>query len=269
MNKLPFYEKVPNDAFPVRILDYPMDWYRFPGHWHEHLEMHFIREGSGIIRLGEKDYEVYPRYCAVSNCNEMHRGIDGRVDYLCIILPPEFLGDNHVIFESVFHDEAVWQYVDEIYRLYKSFSSVNALGIKAQTYLLLQHLVENHTVESLDETVYQNRLKKLSAINKVINYIQRHYAEPLPTKMLAEMVHMSEGHFCAVFKSATGLSANEYVLKERMKKAERLLQSSEMNITEISEICGFRDPNYFSRAFKKYWKKTPKEMRAEKRSEGR
>ena len=263
MNDLSYYEKIPNDPFPVRILDYQSVPYTFSAHWHEHLEFHFVRSGSGKIKLGEKVADVSEHACIVSNSNEMHEGVGGNLTYICIIIPPEFLGDNHVIFESVFYDENAWKYVDEIYRQYKEFSVVNALGIKANVYLLLKYLIENHITESLDETIYLNRLKKLYAINKVIDHINKSYAEKISTKKLAEMIHISEGHFCNVFKSATGSSANEYIMNVRIKKAKRLLLYSDMNITEISNSCGFNDPNYFTRAFKKRLNKTPKQFRLE------
>lgn len=263
MSNLSYYEKIPNDSFPVRILDYKNACYKFPAHWHEHLELHFVRLGKGKIKLGEKVIDVKERACVVSNQNEMHEGLCGDLTYICIIIPPEFLGDNHAIFKSVFYDEAAWMYVDEIYRLYKDFSSVNALAIKAQTYLLLKHLIENHSLENLDDTIYQKRLKKLSAMNNIIKYINDNYAENLSTKTLADMIHISEGHFCSLFRSATGVSTSEYIMNVRIKKARRLLQYSNMNITEISNACGFNDPNYFTRAFKKCLAKTPKQFRSE------
>ena len=163
--------------------------------------------------------------------------------------------------------EKVWEYVDEIYRLKKDFSSINALGIKAQTYLLLKYLIENHSVKSLDESIYQSRLKKLSEVNSTIKYINDNYSKALSTKFLADRIHISEGHFCSIFKSATGISANTYIMNVRIKKAKRLLTYSDMNITEISNQCGFNDPNYFTRAFKKYVQITPKQYRNEKRQE--
>ena len=268
MNDLSYYEKIPNDAFPVRILDYGSAPYTFPAHWHEHLEFHFIRSGNGKIKLGEKMTEIKERACVVSNSNEMHEGAGGDIAYICIIVPPEFLGNNHVIFESVFYDENAWKYVDEIYRMYEDFSGVNALGIKANVYLLLKYLIENHITESLDETIYNNRLKKLYAVNKVIDYINKNYAEEITTNKLAEMLHISEGHFCNVFKSATGSSANEYIMNVRVKKAKRLLIYTDMNITEISNSCGFNDPNYFARVFKKRLDRTPKQFRLEFKQKG-
>ena len=263
MNNIVLYEKIPNDSFPIRLIDYHDTPYTFSSHWHEHLEMHFIRSGGGKVKLGEKTFDVSARNCVISNPNEMHQGISGVADYYCIIIPPEFLEGNHVIFESVFTDENIWKYVDEIYRLKENFSGVNALAIKAQTYLLLKYLIENHSVKFLDEAIYQNRLKKLSAINSTIKYIHDKYAEALSTKILAERMHISEGHFCSIFKSATGISANEYIMKVRLKKAKRLLRYSDMNITEISNSCGFNDPNYFTRAFKKHAGMTPKQFRNE------
>ncbi len=56
-----------------------------------------------------------------------------------------------------------------------------------------------------------------------------------------------------------GLSPNNFVLSLRMKKAAALLESSEHGVSEIAYIVGFNDPKYFSRTFKKYYKKSPTE----------
>ena len=50
LNDIKLYEKIPKDNFPIRLLDYRRDLYRFPLHWHEHTEMHCIFGGNGLLR---------------------------------------------------------------------------------------------------------------------------------------------------------------------------------------------------------------------------
>jgi AraC-like DNA-binding protein len=47
----------------------------------------------------------------------------------------------------------------------------------------------------------------------------------------------------------------------RANKSEKLLLSTNLNITEISESCGFSDPQYYYQAFKKWYKCTPRQFR--------
>ncbi len=64
-----------------------------------------------------------------------------------------------------------------------------------------------------------------------------------------------------------GLSPNNFILSLRMKKAAALLESSDNGISEIAYIVGFNDPKYFSRTFKKYYKKSPTEYSRSLREE--
>ena len=68
-----------------------------------------------------------------------------------------------------------------------------------------------------------------------------------------------------LFKSSVGLTPMAYVKKLRLEKAAELLASTDMNITETAEKCGFDDPNYFARLFKKSFGKTPREFKNEGR----
>lgn len=52
-----------------------------------------------------------------------------------------------------------------------------------------------------------------------------------------------------------------YLNKFRVEKAARYLKESDYTITEIALKVGFEDSNYFSKIFKKYMGKTPREYK--------
>ena len=62
-----------------------------------------------------------------------------------------------------------------------------------------------------------------------------------------------------LFKSAYGISPIEYKLKFKINKAKFLLESSTLNVAEISEKLGFYDAAYFTKAFKRQVGCTPTE----------
>lgn len=68
-----------------------------------------------------------------------------------------------------------------------------------------------------------------------------------------------------LFKKETGVTPHDYLLGERMKLAARLIvsgmsnQYSRYSVGQIAEMCGFADPLYFSRVFKKYYGCAPSE----------
>lgn len=68
--------------------------------------------------------------------------------------------------------------------------------------------------------------------------------------LLAGDYGMSEAPFHPLVQSYNGLTPRAYALKYRMEQAKSLLSSSDMQIGDIAEACGFSDALYFSRAFK-------------------
>ena len=77
----------------------------------------------------------------------------------------------------------------------------------------------------------------------------------------AALCGMSEGAFYGYFKRWTGLSPVEYRNSIRINAARSLLANTDLKISEISIRCGFDDPYYFSRIFKKVVGLPPKEYR--------
>jgi YesN/AraC family two-component response regulator len=65
-----------------------------------------------------------------------------------------------------------------------------------------------------------------------------------------------------VFKRDTGITLTEYITRERMQRACRLLSTTNLQIQTVALHCGIMDVQYFSKLFKKHIGKTPKEYRA-------
>lgn len=113
----------------------------------------------------------------------------------------------------------------------------------------------------LSENLYLNRMQKLDKINNAVQYINKHFADKITTIELAKLTHLSEGHFCNIFKEATGMTAKEYINEVRIKNAVELISSTDMTITEAAMYSGFSDSNYFTKMFKKVMGKTPSSIR--------
>lgn len=88
-------------------------------------------------------------------------------------------------------------------------------------------------------------------VRKAKKFIEENFQHPLHLADIAEAVFLSPNHFCTIFKNQVGCSFHQYLIKVRMEKAKDLLENSDLTIKQISYQVGYKDPNYFSRAFRK------------------
>lgn len=82
---------------------------------------------------------------------------------------------------------------------------------------------------------------------------------------VAAHVNISPAYFSQLFHQETGESFIDYLTNARMKKARNLLNNTAMRSSEIALECGYNDPNYFSKVFKKLFGVSPREYRTEVR----
>lgn len=90
-----------------------------------------------------------------------------------------------------------------------------------------------------------------SGILKVINHIKSESFYGPTTEEYAKMAGLSKYHFLRKFKKITGATPKAYKSEILTEKAKELIQNTDFNISEISDLLGFDDSLYFSRFFKK------------------
>ena len=99
-------------------------------------------------------------------------------------------------------------------------------------------------------------------IEKMIDFIQNHYADEITLNHIAESADIGERECLRCFKRTIGQSPIQYLLKYRlMQGANLLLAFPALSISEISGNCGFDNPSYFSKIFRQFYNCSPKEYR--------
>ncbi|QUW21537.1 response regulator [Sporosarcina sp. Marseille-Q4063] len=89
-------------------------------------------------------------------------------------------------------------------------------------------------------------------------YIMTHYGESISLEDIAELVNLSPNYFSNLFKEEFGETYIEFLTKIRMEQAKELIGKNTYSLKEISFMVGYKDPNYFSRVFKRYFHTSPK-----------
>ncbi|MFK4343083.1 MULTISPECIES: response regulator [unclassified Paenibacillus] len=98
-------------------------------------------------------------------------------------------------------------------------------------------------------------------ITEIKRHIDRYYFEDIKISFFAETYFLSREYLMKLFKQQFGYGIHEYVQKVRMDKAKELLGDSSLKIQEISDMLGYKDKNYFSKAFRNYYQVSPSEYR--------
>ncbi len=106
-------------------------------------------------------------------------------------------------------------------------------------------------------TLLQGESLNNNPLSYVIGYIKSNLNEKISIESLSNKACMSKATFYRLFKRELGVSPNDFILAEKMKKAKEMLLKPGIKIAAISYELGFSDANYFIRAFKKIVGMTP------------
>lgn len=97
-------------------------------------------------------------------------------------------------------------------------------------------------------------------VDTVKKYVDEHFREAI-LEEAANLVHMSPNYLGQIFRNKTGQNFSDYLMKVRMEKSAGLLQDITLKTYEVSECVGYSNSKNFTRAFKSYFGKTPREFR--------
>jgi AraC family transcriptional regulator len=123
---------------------------------------------------------------------------------------------------------------------------VESLSCQLAVHILRRHahvlFRESHSHDGL--TFRQERT--------VRDYIHEHLADNLTLDELAASVALSRYHFARRFRVSTGTTPHEYVLQQRVARAQTLLTRTNYPLLDIALTCGFADQSHLNRVFKKH-----------------
>ncbi|OWR29792.1 hypothetical protein CDO73_11900, partial [Saccharibacillus sp. O23] len=98
-------------------------------------------------------------------------------------------------------------------------------------------------------------------MKKLLAYIEEHYAEPLSLTGLGRHFHFNPSYLSSYFATHNKEGFSEYLNRIRVTKAEELLRTGELSISEISGRVGYSDPGYFTKVFRKQTGFSPSQYR--------
>jgi AraC family transcriptional regulator len=102
----------------------------------------------------------------------------------------------------------------------------------------------------------------IARINHVMEYIEKHFNEPINLNSMAEVAHFSPFHFHRIFSILVGETPATFVQRIRIEKAAQQLKDyPRKSIGDIAFDCGYSSMALFSRTFKKHFSTSAGEYR--------
>ena len=131
----------------------------------------------------------------------------------------------------------------------------------------------NHTnANILSESVLLYTLSFISGVKEdvpknsenlfemIVDYVDVHFQDPdISLKRVADVFSYTEKYLSHFFKKRMGVKFNSYINKLRLQHSHKLIAEGVTSVFEIAARCGYNDPLYFSKTFKKSTGISPRE----------
>jgi AraC family transcriptional regulator len=137
----------------------------------------------------------------------------------------------------------------------------NRLLLESIGTAMAAHLVTHHATKRLPPGKHDSAMPKY-LLNRAIDYIHETLDKNPSLADISAVVAMSPYHFCRSFKKSTGLTPHQYVMRERVRRAQLFLAEHRLSRVEIATALGFSDQSHFTRTFRSMVGVTPSQYSA-------
>lgn len=260
----------------------------FPLHYHEEIELNFIRNGKGAKRVVGDHIDViddlelvmagsnlqhawFTHQCTSKEIYEVtiqfHRDLfdekflrRNQLSYIRTMLERSQRG----ILFSKDTTESMSPRIAALTQLHGFDSVVELMSILHDLSTSRNfRLLSDATFNPVDYSFNSRR------VEKVFFYMNENFQKPITLAEVAKIAGMTEVSFSRFFKAKAGINFIDSLTEIRLGHASRMLIDTTHSIAEIAYNCGFNNISNFNRIFKKRKNTTPKEFREEYTSASR
>ncbi|MEM9674661.1 MAG: AraC family transcriptional regulator [Bacteroidota bacterium] len=258
-------EKISNsEASVVTAFHYLDDHFSAPWHYHPEFELTCILESEGIRYVGNNISEYQPLDLVLIGANLPHRWKNSAesasmASSLVIQWKPEVLPDIADLYavqqllkrarRGVYFKKEVAETV-----LPSIKSIVQSGGNKyIQLLSILQQLSQTAAYGLLSGENFAPDLspKTEDRLDKVQQYVEKHYTEKIALAEVAELVSMTESSFSRFFSRVMQKPFFSFLNEYRVNRASQILIETELSIAETGFSCGYESLPFFYKQFNK------------------
>ncbi len=250
---------------------------KYVPHYHEDcLELMFLLKGTALVKASYDRFDMEAGDFVLINNGDVHY-IRGSADNIIISIyldlnrlkqDYEHLEYLYFICESFNANSMQEAYLQEIRRIIVAIVTEaadrnrDADKITAEVRKLIDiliykfDLVHYHNGRDISET-------QLERYHRIVKEVEQRYSEKLELEDIAQKEFIGRNYISQFWKNMTNMNFTEYLNSRRSEMAERMLLATDKSINEISLNCGFSDPKYIYKNFRKWYEKTPSEYKKE------
>lgn len=248
--------------------------FQFPVHWHNELEIIYIRKGQLDISINGQSFSGDRNSIFIVNPKELHfmGSMDINVDYYTIIFPLEFVSfqSDDIIESALFSPlrngricfknqlnitEEIRELIEKMIDANKFCKNLREFNTKIYLLQFFSKLFE------MPDSITKNHRDNTDTQREMISYIREHYTEKITLKDFAAEFHMSEKYISRYFKEHFNITFSKYVNHMRLSHSKKLLDTTDYSVTDIALFSGFPNVSYFIRSFKAGYGVTPLKYR--------
>ncbi len=167
-----------------------------------------------------------------------------------------------LVARSGFQDPLLTQIGLTLWRELEQRSPAGKLYAQTSAQMLAIHLLRHYT--SVGEAIKEpSQGLTYQQMRRVIDCVQAHLGQDLSLEVLAQQAGFSPYHFARLFRQTTGESPHQFVLRQRIERAQRLLKETDVPLAHIALESGFANQSHLALAFKRHLGLTPRAYRRE------
>jgi AraC-like DNA-binding protein len=269
---------LPKAGLPVYFDIYKFDNQLIPSHWHNHLEVLYIFQGTMHIVRNDEKYTINQNDLFVVNSGDIHlTRSPGSIEILLLQIPYELLSQSvfeynmirfreyypgHELIEDPVFQEII-HHLLTMRTLYEQGEDGYQFLFNSNLNLFLHALYSHYAIrQNLEEK--NKATKHIERLKEIIDYVEQNYMDPISLKEASSLVALNPEYFCRSFKKYTGFTFMEYVNMVRLTHIHSDILNTDDNITIIQERHGFTNYKVFNRMFKEAYGCTPSKLRSTK-----
>jgi AraC family transcriptional regulator len=225
-------------------------------------EFHLRHEDLLLNTNEDPPYEVSWKIRA----SEIARTFHLRLDWGLLARTAEEVADVDsahlsLIGQAGFRDPPLNQVALTLWRELEQPSPTGKLYAQTAAQLLAVHLLRHYS--SSGEKIIKQPAQKLTSqqIKRVRDFVEAHLSQDLPLEALADQAGFSAYHFARLFRQTTGESPHQFVLRQRIERAQCLLKERDLPLVQVAFESGFASQSHLTQVFRRYLGVTPRAYR--------